>query len=246
MAASLPVIQTLKHAVAFSWLRRHALLQAALAPLVLLAVLDQVMVGRGQTPDVWANMAILMPYLAVQAFLTTAVAARCHRITLLGVDAPELLALPGLWELKVFGRVMLAALAIFVPLVLLLSVVSIAFTAFAALFQLVAIFVMIYVGARIGMIVPAASVDDDASLLGVYGLSENNGWRLVALILLPALAAIPILAPVGMLLEPDSRLALGINSAFQLVAVPVYAVIASFAYRHLRSGSDVEGPPAAD
>lgn len=219
-AAVLPIVGTLIAAGVDVWRLRIHLLQALLAPAILLLAFA------------WLPPLLLPLRYAVYAVF----AITCHRIVLLG---PE--SLPNRWGIYFSRRELryaLYALIVVVCLVSAFAVISLLSLLAAPLLgqwagrelPLIVFAVLIYLFARVCILFPGTAVDQAWSIPACWTVTRGYGIRLTVLVLLSVI--VPALGPLALVFTVGAEhpnLVRALSPAF-LVIEPFSIAVVSLAF----------------
>jgi hypothetical protein len=236
--APLPVIRIIRDAFLFVWDKRVRMLYALAVPVALLLVVDHAF-----------TLANNDPLKFVQAFIQMAIyilfAITCHRVALIGDEGVPHYGLRTwtLGESRYLGwSVIILVVWLLFSFVINSFYVSMIVSkveagASAETYQsykywLTPFYIpILYILARLSVLWPAIALDEQVSAQWAWRLTENNGWRLTAVVsLLPWV----LYFVVNLLLRENATLVESIIVkllGFVLLAVEVVAL--SFSYKHL-------------
>ena len=254
----LPIWATLGEAfmaLAEEW---DSLLKAIALPAMIVAsanVIAEGVIGGGTGGlGLWIIPLAVIPWAA-----HVIIAVACHRYVLMGREG-----LPSSWglfwtkrETRFLGWTLAISMIAFLFVIPGVIAGGVAVFAFAATFgevllgagsvafipivagMALALVPAIYVIARLSLLLPMTAVGQRPELKDAWALSRGNGWRLVAVMLLPSLFSISLTLP-G-LLFPEGGLYARLSWSFLLTLVTVFGIGAlSKAYSWLSHHSEVE------
>jgi len=231
----LPVTKIILGAFLIPWQKRVRMLQALIFPLTGLAA-----------------MAVLSAYVEqrftiVYILIFTVFAVICHRLILLGDDAVPTYGFSK-WtrrETRFFGW-LLGIYLIFAVAAMLIGAIGLTLIVnliegFEESFYWIMWILSapgLYVFARLSLVLPATAIDNRPNLAWSWGLSSNNGWRLVIVVgVLPWLMAMLqwlLLRDNASIVEIVTVALLG----YALLAVEIAAL--SLSYRELSKNASAE------
>lgn len=257
----LPVMDIVTQAFRYVWDERRAFVEFAMLPVVALAIIRSILfaiwplptgeISPGD-PGVAFTPSLLMVFL-LSLVLYAMFAVAWHRKRL-GAQLEQSVLKDLLWDerktrflLRSIGVGVLSMLGA-LPILLLFSIMAGAIVLPGEIALLAAMIAALLTFARLAMVLPATTVDDNLSFIDSWRLCHGNSWRMVLLITMPALLTmlIELLARqvvFGLLLLFGAGqtmtgtliggIAVGAVSFFG-IAVGVTAL--SAAYQHLRGG----------
>ncbi|MFQ5972629.1 MAG: hypothetical protein ACE5Q3_09865 [Alphaproteobacteria bacterium] len=201
--ASLEVSRTIVDACRFAWTNRRDLLDYAALPVVVLSlfqVLEARLLPSAEAPDEAPSLHLsLLADTIVYMVVYTMFSVAWYRRYLIGVEGPTVgAALRWRWRHMVFlGRFIIVTLLPTILMLYLAASVAAASTGGAGapagvpnLLILVALVAILLAWARLLLVLPAAAIDDDASLVRAWRLSRGNSWRMLGIAILPAFPAV--------------------------------------------------------
>ena len=208
----LPVWATLGEAALAVTKNWEVLLKAIAVPAMIVAAVNVFFQGGQQEPSI-----LMLPLMVLSGAFGMMIAVSCHRFVLLGQDA-----LPSPWgvywtsrETRFLGwwmGISLISMGLTMLLVLVLGVLATGiflatggaagslpdpgvgvnvFLAGAGL-GIAFVFPMIYIMARLSLVLPATAIGERPTLKGTWQLSRSNGWRLALVMFLPSLFLVPL------------------------------------------------------
>lgn len=183
----LPVIAVIKEAVDTVWQRRKHLALPVLWLTLLMLLLDLASTHLlGESNNAFPRHAILLIRLCALVVFTVT----CHRAILLENDAESRYGF--VWwsarETRFLGWSLLSSLvwmATFIPVVVILQVLSLAppadATSWRYVYHAATMLPSLYLLSRLSVLLPATALNQRHDLKWAWCLTENNGWRLTAL-----------------------------------------------------------------
>ena len=250
----LPVWATLGEAALAVTKNWEVLLKAIAVPAMMVAAVN--VFFRQQEPSM-----LMFPFMLLSGAFGMMIAVSCHRFVLLGQDA-----LPSRWGVYWTAReTRFLGWSLGISMIgagLMIVVGSVAFMvfrttggaggAFAGLtgaeLPVVALafggilgMPMMYIMARLSLVLPATAIGERPTLEEMWQLSRSNGWRMVLVMFLPSLFLVP-LSLWGLTLLDDGMLSRFIW-AFMLTVLGVFGIAAlSKSFSWFTAGSpDEEG-----
>lgn len=191
----LPVTKIILGAILIPWQKRVRMLQALILPLTGLAA----MAALSSYLEQGSGWSLQLAFTIVYILIFTVFAVICHRLVLLGDDAVPTYGFSK-WTRREtrFSGWLLGIYLIFTVVAMLIGAIGLTLIwnlieGFEESFYWIMWILSapgLYVFARLSLVLPATAIDNRPNLAWSWGLSSNNGWRLVIVVgVLPWLMA---------------------------------------------------------
>ena len=218
-------------------LKYQPLVRALVLPAILMAVADWVVIE--------STGAVMLVFSAIYWIFAAMFAVSTHRVVLL---SPASLSNPwGVYVdrfvLRYVGYSFLIGFAMGFPIIgatLVFAFMGAALTGVVAALLMVTLWlILIYLMARLGMVLPAQAIGDRFDLVEIFKMTAGNGWRLVLATILPLLAAAIGLYPLALMAGKMPVWLAVLPMALNMLLTSLIGVaVLSCAYRELKRAPD--------